>query len=142
MENDKEIKPPAAGIVYGTVARCVIIIGVIIAITGSIMYFASNGYLDRETLITDLWQGIDCGTIWQTCASNNAGFQDHWYLSWLSCGDAIAMLGIAVTCLAGVIGMWGALLGTIRSKTKMYVIFTFITAVVLTLSAIGVVKMV
>lgn len=138
MGNDKVTKPPMAGIIYGEITRWMLFTGIIIAVIGMIVYFINGGSLNQDTLVTNLWKSADCHTIWQTGTLGSGSFQPRWYLTELPKGDAIAMLGIAVTCFSGVLGMWGALLGTIRSKGGIYIAFACIVAVVLTLSALGI----
>jgi uncharacterized membrane protein len=64
----------------------------------------------------------------------------HWYLGKLGYGDAIAMLGIAVSCFAAVIGMWGATFAMFRDKEKLYAAFALIVALLLTLCALGIIS--
>ena len=140
MEKDKAPKPPIAGIIYGEITYWVLLLGVIIAIVGIAIYMATDGFVNKEALLDNLWQGADVDAIWEKSSSVNEAPQRHWYLRFLS-GDAIAMVGIAVASLAAVFGMWGALVGQVRSKAGIYIIFTLIVAVILTLSALGVISL-
>jgi hypothetical protein len=62
-------------------------------------------------------------------------------LDLLSNGDVIAMVGVAIICGAAVVGMWGAFVGTVRSRERLYAVLALIIAVILTLSAIGVITL-
>ncbi len=73
MGSDKVTKPSIAGTIYGEVARWMLFAGMVIAIIGTIIYFTSGGYLNQETLITNLWNSCDCNTIWKTGALGTAG---------------------------------------------------------------------
>ena len=110
MEKDKAPTPPREGIVYGEVAYWLLLVGVIIAMVGSVVYMASQGYVDKTCLLDNLWRGSDCLTIWRECAGVSGTPEGHWYLSVLPQPDAIAMVGISISCLAAVFGMWEAVL--------------------------------
>jgi hypothetical protein len=137
---DEAPKPPVAGIIYGDVAYWLAISGMVIAIIGSVMYLVSGGYFNESSLLADLWRGDAVQTIWKECVGVNSVPHGAWYLGRLAQGDCLAMLGIAVACAAGVIGMWGAVFGLLRSKGGIYIVFALVVAVILTLSALGIVS--
>ena len=141
MVNEEAPKPPIAGIIYGRICFWIVMAGILVAIVGMIMYFVSDGYFNEGCLLESLWEGKDVETIWHECAGVSSVPQGHWYFSLLSHGDVIAMLGIAITAVAAVFGMWGAFIGTIRSGERLFALFALIVAVILTLSAIGVLKL-
>ena len=141
MEKNETPRPPREGIVYGEIAYWLLIIGVIIAIVGSVIYMATQGYVDKTCLLDRLWQGDDIHTIWGECAGVSGTPQGHWYLGMLSQPDGIAMLGIAISCLAAVFGMWGVAFQMVRSRGRLYLVFALLIAVVLTLSALGILSL-
>jgi hypothetical protein len=134
-------KPPIAGIIYGEIAYWLVIIGMLVAIAGSAMYLTAGGYVDQTCFLGHLWKGDDVHTIWEECAGVSEVPHGHWYIGMLSYGDAVAMLGIAIGCFAAVIGMWGAFLGMLRSKESIYIIFALIVAIILLLSALGIISL-
>lgn len=142
MVKTKAPKPLLAGVIYGEVARWVLLTSLAIAVVGLIIYMISGGYLARADLLDHLWRGCDCGTIWQQTGGGVAR-PPTWYccLGMLSKGDMVAMVGIAFTAMAAVAGMWGAFFGMIRSKGGIYILFALIVAVLLTLSASGLITL-
>jgi hypothetical protein len=134
-------KPPIAGVIYGTICYWIVMAGIAVAIVGMIVYFTSDGYVAKECLLEMLWAGEEVEAIWQECAGAEEIPGGHWYLGVLSKGDGIAMLGIAITAVAAVFGMWGALWGTVRSGERLFAVFALIVAVILTASAIGLVSL-
>ena len=134
-------KPPIAGVIYGRICYWIVIIGIIVSVVGMIMYFASDGYVNEEKLLDSLWAGDEVEDVWKNAAGVEETPHGHWYFSYLEHGDVIAMLGIAICCVAAVIGMWGALIGAIRSGERVYTVFAAIVAAILTLSAIGVLRL-
>ena len=131
-------KPPLAAIVYGEICLALAVVGIVLAVIGMAMYFASDGYLNESCLLESLWEGQDVETIWETCSEFTSVPDGHWYLSLLSHGDALAMLGIAIAALAAVVGMWGAFMGMLRSREWLYALLALVVAVILTASATGV----
>jgi hypothetical protein len=133
--------PPREGIIYGTITHWLLVVGMAVTVIGMVIYIASPGYSDKAVLLSHLWQGCNCQTIWM--AASGSSQPPAWYssLGMLSHGDMVATLGIAIASLAAVFGMWGAAFQLVRSKGRFYIVFAFIIAVVLTLSALGIVKL-
>ena len=141
MEQDKAPRPPREGIIYGEIAYWTLLLGVMIAVVGSAIYMTTQGYVDKSCLLGHLWQGADIHTIWGECAGVSEPPHGHWYLGMLSKPDGIAMLGIAISCLAAVFGMWGAVFQMVRSKGRLYLILALIIAVIITFSALGILSL-
>jgi hypothetical protein len=131
-------KPPVAGIIYGEITYWVAIVGVIISVVGIVIYLTLGGYIDKASVLGHLWRGDTAQAIWKECAGVAGVPHEYWYLERLGNGDCLAMLGIAVACVAGVVGMWGAVLGLLLNKGGIYIIFAFIIAVIVSLSASGI----
>lgn len=141
MANEERPKPPVAGVIYGEFAFWVVLTGMVVAIAGSALYLSGTGYVGKECIIENLMAGVDSSGIWDKCATTGVAMpHGHWYLGQLAYGDGIAMLGIAIGCLGGVLGMWGAFFGMVRSKGGVYTVLSLVTAIILTLSAAGLIK--
>ncbi|MDI6792867.1 MAG: DUF1634 domain-containing protein [bacterium] len=139
MEKNDAPKPPLAGIVYGDFAYWMTLIGMVIGSIGIGMSLAGvKSFSDPTALISHLLAGHDLHTIWEKSAGEVV--HGHWYLSKLSYSDAIAMLGVAICCFAAVFGTWGSVVAMLRETKKqyLYLILAIIIAVILTLSAIGI----
>ncbi len=137
MERNGAPKAPMAGIIYGKIAYWLAMVGVSIAAVGSAIYLVSGGYLNKTSLLQDLWKGDSVRTTWAELAGTAGVPHGYWYLGRLGQGDCLAMLGIAVVCIAGVVAMWGVAFGLLRSKGGIYIILAVVVAVILTLSASG-----
>jgi hypothetical protein len=142
MENEHP-KPPISGVIYGTICYWIVIVGILVAIVGMSMYFISGGCFDTEILLDSLWEGKVVEEVWAEASCVGHMPEGHWYLNLdlLSHGDVLAMLGIAIICIAAVVGMWGASVGTIISRERFYTVLALVIAVILTLSVIGVVSL-
>ena len=135
-------KPMLSGIIYGETVFWIMIISMAIAIPGFVIYMIQGGgYFNSVSLLSHLWSGSDCSTIWKEVGGVSQPLP--WYKSFelLNKGDMLATLGIAMTGIAAVAGMWGAFLGTLRSKAGIYIIFSLIIAIALTMSALGILKL-
>ena len=139
-EMDKAPNPPVAAIIYGEITYWIAIIGLIITMVGIAIYLAFGGYLDKAAITRDIWRGDTVRTIWKDSAGVAEVPRGYWYLGKLAKGDCLAMLGIAVACIAAVVGMWGAFFGLLRSKGGIYIIFSLLIAAILTLSASGIIS--
>jgi len=130
-------RPLLSGVIYGEIVFWAMLLSLLIAVPGFIMYVSGRGFLDSTNLLNHLWQGSDCYTIWQQVG--NLSQPLPWYdsLKLLNNGDMLATLGIAGIGIAAVAGMWGAFFGMLRSKSILYIIFALVISVVLTLSALG-----
>jgi hypothetical protein len=134
-------KPMLAGIIYGEIVFWVMLASLVIAVAGLASYLRFGGYFDSTNLLNHLWQGANCLTIWKEVGHVSQP------LSWYSClgmlgkGDMLAVLGLVMIGVAAVIGMWGAFVGMLKSKNNLYTAFALIIAVVLTLSAMGILKL-
>jgi hypothetical protein len=137
MERNSAPKAPIAGIIYGKVGYWLAMVGVLIAAVGSTMYLAGGGYVDKRSLLQALWQGHTAKTMWAKLTGTAEVPHGFWYLGRLSQGDCLAMLGIAIVCIAGVVAMWAVAFELLGSKGGIYVIFAVVVAVILTLSASG-----
>lgn len=140
MEGNKAPSPPREGIIYATIVYWVLVAGVLIAIAGLALYIPAAGQIEKSSLLNYLWHGYDCKTIWSDLAAGGQPLS-LFSLGGLSQGDRLATLGISISCLAAVFGMWGLTIQMARRRQKLYLLFTVIIAVVLTLSAAGLVSL-
>ena len=144
MDELTKPKPPLAGIIYGQCTYWMVMLGMLIAIIGSIIYLASDGYTSSSAVLDGMWEGKDLEQIWESSTGTEAigGHKEEgsWYLRELFKGDAIAASGIAISCLGAVLGMWASVFGMWRAKEKLYLVLGLIIAIILVMSAMGVVK--
>lgn len=148
MEEKGSPRIPIAGIVYAEIAYWFVIVGIVVAITGSLICLISNSYVDNTLMLDYLWEGENVETIWISSSELEEPPRGHWYLDILSYGDGIAMLGIAICSLGALFGMWGAFIAMLRSRerfyagsTRLYLLFAGTVAVILTLSALGIISL-
>ena len=131
-------KPLLSGILYGEFAFWLAIGGSVIAAIGIIIYFLGNQFFDPAKLIAGLLSGKDAAHIWEYAANAHIA-HGHWYLQKLGTGDGISMLGIAISCYAGVVGLYASLIGMLKNREKpvIFTVFAVIIIVLVTMSAFG-----
>ncbi|MDL1956580.1 MAG: DUF1634 domain-containing protein [Candidatus Desulfofervidus auxilii] len=134
-------KAPLAGIVYGEIVYWITFIGMIVAVIGAAIYlFGGPQYAKSSCVLSLLWEGEDVHEIWEKCAGH--AIHGHWYLKKLGSGDGLGMLGIAFSCIAAVVGVWVSAFTMLKEKEKiLYPFLAFIVAVILTLSALGIISL-
>ncbi|MGM0760137.1 MAG: DUF1634 domain-containing protein [Thermodesulfobacteriota bacterium] len=143
MTEERQIpKPLLSGIIYGEIAYWITLVGMCVSIVGIVLYLIGfNQFFDPQAVLNGLFAGQDTAEIWKN-AANTEVIHGHWYMDVLAKSDAIAMLGIGICCLAGVVGAWGSVIGMIVNKEKPYIflLFAFIIAVILVMSAGGLIS--
>jgi hypothetical protein len=140
-------KPPVEGIIYGEVAAWVTVVGVIIALVGLIIGITSgNDIVDYSKLVNDLLSGKSEYRIWED-DSKLVNPNGYWFFSQLSSGTGIAMTGIAIAIFGGLVGIWGMVISTFRSreillyKNGLYTLLGFAIALIISLAATGILSL-
>ncbi|MDQ7031703.1 MAG: hypothetical protein Q9M37_03155 [Desulfonauticus sp.] len=141
-------KPPISGIIYGEFAFWIAIIGCTIATIGIMWYiFGSHHVMDPQIFLTHLLRGDTVDQIWKATTGDKSQY-GYWFLNKLSYSDGLALAGVAISCWAAVIGTWGAFVGMLVSPEEksrkmyyLYLIFILVMAIILTLCAMGVIRL-
>lgn len=139
MTKQDKPRPLLSGILYGESAFWITIIGLMIVIVGIAIYFiGGNQFFSSRELMSRLLAGDDVNTIWKGVTGQDIK-HGHWYLSNLSTGDGICMLGMAICGLSGIIGTLAIITGMIinREKPRFFIGFALIVVTILILSATG-----
>lgn len=142
-ETQQGPKPLLSGVIYGQCAFWIAVVGFVVSVYGVLMSsIGPSQFFDMDALLNGLWAGKDAMTIWQDAAGYEV-MHGHWYLKKLAYPDGIAMLGIGITCLGGVIGAWGAFIGMLihREKPRIFTVFAAIISIILTASALGLISL-
>jgi hypothetical protein len=134
-------KQLSAGVIYGEVVYWGMLVSLIIAITGFIIYMRYGGFFNSQVLLDYLWAGSSSNTIWSEVGHVSEPIPWYNCVTMLSKGDMIALFGVAIAGSAAIVGMWGTFLGTVRNKNGIYIIFSLLISIVLTLSALGIIKL-
>jgi hypothetical protein len=139
---ERAVLPPmVAGIIYGETVFWIMLGSMGIAVAGLVIYLTSGGYFNSSVLLSQLWQGSDCLTIWKEVG--NVGQPLPWYscFGMLGQGDMLAVLGLVGAGVAAVVGVWGVFFGMLRSRSRIYSTFAFTIGVILILSVMGILRL-
>jgi len=148
MEEHKQLKITISGIVYGKITSWFVVAGMVVGITGVMWYLLGDVHvMDFRPFMSQLWSGATAEEIWKEAAGERIRY-GHWYLHCLSFSDAFALLGIGICCLGAVVGAWGTFVsmlcssrGKDRGVYSIYLTLAFVIAVLLSLSALGLISM-
>ena len=142
MTGQEKPKPLLSGIIYGEIAFWITIVGMLVATIGIIMYFFGRNQLFAcQELLNGILEGKNAVTICDEIACKEIEY-GNWYLSNLSFSDSICMLGMGICGLAAIVGVFGYSAGVIvkREKPYIFLVFALIIAVILVLSATGLIS--
>ena len=139
MEKPNTPRPLASGVIYAECAFWIALLGLCVCMTGMIGCFAGGRqFFDIDAQMTGLWAGKNSRMIWQEAAGSEV-LPGHWFLGKLRFADGIAALGMAITCVAGFVGAWGALVAMLvrKEKPRVFQLLALALALILTASAAG-----
>ncbi len=117
----RDVKPPFEGKVYGEISGWITILGIVVALIGNFISLTTgNSIFNYDSTVRDLFQGCGESTIWVKDTVFHAEPYGYWFLSKLSYGDGVAMLGIAMVIYGGIIGVLSLLIVMFRSKEVLF----------------------
>jgi len=137
MTQDVRPEPTLSALIYGETIYWGTILGSLIAIIGSTIAFLwQTNVMDPGYVFTAIWEGKTNAEIWK------GGFgslpNGHWYLSSLSSGDALAMLGLALGVFVVIPGMFGsALFLMLKEKKYLFGVLGIIGVLITLFSFLG-----
>jgi len=95
-EDDKPLVP-RAGVIYGDIIYWGTIVGTFFVMLGSVVTFVTtNNYIDPAYLLSAIIDGATVENIWKGAEGVNQLPNGHWYLSEVTTGNGLTMLGIAM----------------------------------------------
>ena len=96
-EEDDRPLVPAAGIIYGDIIYWATIVGTFVVMLGSFVTFTTgNNFIDPAYLLSAIVDGATVEEIWKGAEGVNELPSGHWYLSEITTGNGLTMLGIAI----------------------------------------------
>ena len=141
-ERGAETKVPFFGVVYGEIVYWLAIIGTVVGIVGAVSVLSSPGSEERSrNALASLWAGEPAARIWADLADGVG--MGHWYLKQLHTGNGLAMFGVAICCVAAVVGMCGGCIAMFTGRGRegrLYKVLAIVVLIVLSLSVVGIVS--
>ena len=141
MTKEEKSKSLLSGILYGEIVFWCAITGITISIIGLFIYTFGSRFFNNKILLNALLAGKDPAAIWKEAAGREIIY-GRWHLHNLSFGDAISMLGIEICALSAIAGIFGVIIEMIvkKEKPRIFLFFACAIAVVLILSATGIIS--
>ncbi len=133
-------KIPISSRLFGEAAYWITTIGFIIAVIGLVIYLSTGSGVFNPECVKRILQGESAMKLWEECSPFKAIPQGHWYLGYLTTGDGIAMLGIAICAIADLIAILIAAFSILvkREISPLFGICALIIAIIIALAVSGV----
>ncbi|KPV39473.1 hypothetical protein AN478_09905 [Thiohalorhabdus denitrificans] len=142
QSNEQRPEIPFAGVVYGDTIYWGTILSAVVAVIGQVISFLTpDSKISPAILLSRIWEGEKVAGVWQgTGIDRPSG--DHWYLSYLTTGEGLAMFGMAL----GVFVVIPAILASAwvmftREKWPFFGVLAVIAALITVGSFLGVIPM-
>ena len=120
-------------LIYGEPVYWMTVIGSFVAVIGGLVAFlTSNNFVDTGQWISYVWDGMSKEEIW--AATGNAAPNGHWYLSHLTTGDGLQVVGLAIALLSINVGLIASAVTLFRKKETVFATFAMISAVIITVA--------
>lgn len=119
--------------IYGEPVYWMTVIGSFIAVIGGLVAFlTTNNFVDTGQWISAVWDGLSKEEIWASVGSVEPN--GHWYLSHLTTGDGLQVVGLAVALLSINVGLVAAAITMFRKKETVFATFAMISAIIITVA--------
>jgi hypothetical protein len=131
---------PRAQIVYGEIIYWVTIVSAVICMIGPVIAMASidSNVLNPHFLFASIFEGKSAETIWNEVGGGFPG--GHFYLDHITTGDGFTQLGLALGCSVALWALVAAAILYLKEKHYLFVLLSIWVALLVALSAIGIVR--
>jgi len=132
---------PRAQLVYGAIVYWITVAAAIICMIGPVISLASvdNNVLNPHYLFAGIFEGKDAATVWQEVGGGFPG--GHFYFKNFTMGDGFTQFGLALGCSVAIWALLAAAIAYLLEKIYLYVILSLWVALLVAVSAIGIVGM-
>ena len=129
-----------AQIVYGQIVYWVTILACLICMVGPVISMASvdNNIANPHYLFASIFAGDDAETVWNKAGGGFPG--GHFWAKNLTKGDGFTQFGLALGCSVALWALIAAAFLYMREKVYLYVVLSLWVALLVFLSASGIVS--
>ena len=133
-------KMPRAQIIYGEIVYWVTIVAAIICMIGPVIAMSNveNNVLNPHFLFASIFEGKSAEAVWEDVGGEFPG--GHFYLRHFTHGDGFTQFGLALGCS---VALWALIIvafAYLSEKTYLYVFLALWVALLVFLSAAGIIK--
>ncbi len=131
---------PRAQLIYGAVIYWITIVSCIICMIGPVISMASvdNNVLNPHYLFAGIFEGKNAATVWQEVGGGFPG--GHFYFKNFTLGDGFTQFGLALGCSVAIWALLAAAIAYFWEKIYLYVILSLWVALLVSLSASGIIR--
>ena len=133
-------KMPRAQLVYGEIIYWLTVVACIICMIGPVISMASvkNNVLNPHYLFAGIFEGKNTETIWQEVGGGFPG--GHFWFKNFTMGDGFTQFGLALGCSVAIWALLAAAIAYLSEKVYFYVILSLWVALLVGLSASGILQ--
>lgn len=140
MSTEEKPKMPREQIIYGEIVYWITIVSAIICMIGPVIAMSSvdNNVLNPHYLFAAIFEGKNAETVWQEVGGGFPG--GHFYLSHFTFGDGFTQFGLALGCSVALWALIAVAISYLSEKKYLYVFLSLWVALLVFLSAAGIVS--
>ena len=133
-------KMPRAQLVYGEIIYWLTVVACIICMIGPVISMASvkNNVMNPHYLFAGIFEGKNTETIWQEVGGGFPG--GHFWFKNFTMGDGFTQFGLALGCSVAIWALLAAAIAYLAEKVYFYVILSLWVALLVGLSASGILQ--
>lgn len=140
MAEETKPKPPLSGRIYGETVYWGTIIGSVIVIIGStIAVMVKNNVIEPSYVFSAIWEGKDTATIWK--GAIGALPEGHWYLSKLTTGDGLTMLGLGLAIFVVIPGLFLSAIPLLKKRAYLFGGLAIIAGIISLVAFLGLISL-
>jgi len=140
MTAEERPKMPRVQLVYGEIIYWSAIVAAILCMIGPViaMAFVDNNVLNPHYVFAAIFDGKNTETIWQEVGGGFPG--GHFWFKNFTMGDGFTQFGLALGCACALWGLIAVAIAYLRDKVYIYVCLSLWVALLIFLSASGIVS--
>jgi hypothetical protein len=135
--NEKKLRPPLAGLIYGGIVYWGVLAGSLIVIIGSVLAFLGDNYVPVSYWLSSVWRGESADQIWK--GVTGALPMGHWYLSHLTTGDGLSALGISLAVFSVVPALFLSSAVLFKEGDRIYGSLALVCGLIVLAGVLGVI---
>jgi len=140
MNPEERPKMPLAQTIYGEIIYWITVLACIVCMIGPVISMASvkNNVLNPHYLFAGIFEGKNTETIWQEVGGGFPG--GHFWFKNFTMGDGFTQFGLALGCSVALWALLAAAIAYLAEKVYFYVILSLWVALLVFLSASGILQ--
>lgn len=141
MEKQKIPAVPRSQTIYGDVVYWLTILACILCMIGPLvaMINPENNLINPHFLFAAIFEGKSSAEIWGITGGEFPG--GHFYLDYLTKGDGLTQLGLAIGCSVALWGLLASAVCFLKEKKPLYAVLSLWVCVMIAVAALGIISL-